>query len=168
MTEYFEAFDDDDAPLGLVPRDVVHARGLWHRSAHIFVFAADGRMLIQRRAADKDLYAGCWDLAVGEHLQPGETYAAGAARGLLEELGIRAEPVPVGALVRNEWVSDGACDREIQQAFVLHYDGPLKVDPVEVAEVRHIAPDDLSRWMAAEPEAFTPWFRSEMARLGMP
>ena len=165
MTEFFEAFDDDDNPLGLVPRDEVHARGLWHRSAHIFVFAADGRMLIQRRAEDKDLYAGCWDLAVGEHLQPGETYAEGAARGLAEELGIFAQPSPVGVLVRNEWVSDGARDREIQQAFVLHYDGPIQLDPVEVAEIRHIAPDELRRWMAEAPEAFTPWFRSEMERL---
>lgn len=38
-----------------------------------------------------------WDLSVGEHLQPGETYEHAAYRGLEEELGIKAE---AGALRR--------------------------------------------------------------------
>ncbi len=58
MPEYFEAFDDADQPLGLVAREEVHRRGLWHRSAHVLVWSSDGALLLQRRVAHKDLYGG--------------------------------------------------------------------------------------------------------------
>ena len=50
--EYFDTFDVDGTWIGQAPRAEVHARGYWHRSAHVFLFDGDGRMLLQRRAAD--------------------------------------------------------------------------------------------------------------------
>ncbi len=167
MTEHFEAFDDDDRPLGLVPRGEVHRLGLWHRSAHVFVFSTLGHMLLQKRVLHKDLYAGCWDYAVGEHLKPGESFADGAARGLQEELGLAAVPEPVGEIVRNTSRGhEGQVDREIQQAFLLLHDGPFRPDPAEVAELRYVTTTQLARWLRT-PGRFTPWFASELARLDL-
>ena len=98
MSELFEAFDDDGASLGLVPRETVHQLGLWHRSVHIILHNYAGEMLLQRRSLDKDLYGGLWDYAVGEHLKPGESFDAGAARGLQEELGVEADVEKIGEI----------------------------------------------------------------------
>jgi isopentenyldiphosphate isomerase len=166
--EYFEVFADNGACLGLVPRAEVHRRGLWHRSAHCFVWNSRGEMLLQRRAPDKDLYAGSWDYAAGEHLKHGESYLRGMQRGLLEELGLaNIWPVADGPLCREALQWPGGIDAEIQQAFVLITDQPIQVDGVEVVAVRWVDRNTLLGWIDAAPDAFTPWFLREMRRLSI-
>ncbi len=162
--ELFATFDRHGGELGLRPRHEVHRLGLWHKSAQVFVFDPSGLLLIQRRAPDKDLYADLWDYSVGEHLKPGEEFQAGALRGLREELGIAEVSglQPLGGLRWVEIEGAGYTDREIQQAFRCEYDGDLRVDPVEVAEVRYISIAELQAWMTAAPEDFTPWFLTDL------
>lgn len=170
MTEQFEIFDEDGTPLGLAPRAEVHRHGLWHRSAHVFLFTPAGALWIQRRAAGKDLYPDRWDFTVGEHLTPGETYLAGALRGLVEELGIEDAPLePVGPVRRHTCRVAGTdlLDREFQQAFRGTWDGTVTADPAEVAEVRCIEPSALTTWMQRAPDDFTPWFVSELQTLNL-
>jgi len=165
MTEFFETFDDAGAPLGLVPRNVVHARGLWHRSVHVFLFRSDGTLCIQQRAPDKDIYPGRWDLTVGEHLQPGEDYAAAAQRGLREELGIDGvELTPLGTEqpFRCDLPERGIADHDLQAAFRGVFDGPLEPDGVEVTAVRSIGAAQLHAWIARAADDFTPWFLHDL------
>jgi isopentenyl-diphosphate Delta-isomerase len=167
-TELFETFDDDGRATGLVARAEVHARGLWHASAHVFLFDGSGALYVQRRAADKDLFAGRWDLSVGEHLRPGERHLDGALRGLAEELGVTGVALDaLGGIRRWEYASPdlGVIDRELQQAFRGRYDGVLRPDPAEVAEVRALPLDQLARWIGRAPAAFTPWFVAELNHL---
>lgn len=168
--EHFETFDDDGRPLGLVPRSRVHALGLWHRSTHVLLFAAADVLIVQRRAADKDLSPGCWDLSVGEHLKPGEDYLTAAHRGLAEELGVTGVTLaPLGGPHRFEHrvrsdSGQSLVDRELQQAFSGHHDGPLRPCALEVAEVRGVALAELAAWVRRRPDDFTPWFLSELHR----
>lgn len=168
MTELFETFDDAGRPLGLVPRDEVHARGLWHRAAHVLLFTGDGRLYVQRRADTKDICPGRWDLSVGEHLTPGESFEAGAHRGLAEELGVTDVALTPLAGVRSNRLDlpeRGIRDHELQQAFRGVYDGPVTVDPTEVAAVDALSLADIEAWIAREPEAFTPWFLADLRTL---
>ncbi len=87
--ELFPTYSATGAAGPLVPRAQVHQQGLWHKAAQVLVFYPNGALLMQQRSASKDLYAQLWDYSVGEHLQPGESYAQAAARGLAEELGLR-------------------------------------------------------------------------------
>ena len=171
MSELFETFDEAGEPAGLVARDEVHARGLWHRSAHVFLFDSAGALLIQLRAPGKDLYPNHWDYSVGEHLKPGEDYLDGALRGLREELNVTGVSLqPLGTLIRSR--TEGAADatsygrafldRELQQAFRGCYDGPLTPDHDEVAEVRWVTIAALRAWVAREPEVFTPWLLRDL------
>jgi isopentenyldiphosphate isomerase len=82
--ELFETFDDDGRPQGLVPRNEVHRRGLWHRASNVFLFDRDGCRFAAALGAQRRV-ANAWDLSVGEHLQPGETFEQAAHRGLAEE-----------------------------------------------------------------------------------
>lgn len=168
MTEYFQTYDEDGRPTGQVPRAEVHAKGLWHRSVNVFVFHPDGRLYLQKRSADKDVWPGAWDLSVGEHLKPGETVEQAARRGLDEELSIRGiEVEPWGPEIRFKTVdaAKGVHDHEIQQCFRAVYDGEPRPDPEEVSEVRLMAIDELKDRVAREPERFTPWLRNCLAKL---
>jgi len=162
MTEYFETIDEDGRPAGLVPRSEVHKKGLWHRSVNVFLFHPDGRMYLQKRAADKDVWPDAWDLSVAEHLQPGETFVEAARRGLEEELSIRDIEVEAwGREFRFKTVDDekGIHDYELQQCFRATFDGKPQPDAAEVSEVRLMEVEELKRLVEEEPDRFTPWLR---------
>lgn len=170
MEEEFETCDADGVPLGRAPRSRVHAEGLWHRAVHVWVGHPDGRLWLQRRGWDKDINAGAWDVSVGEHLQPGEGYAAAALRGLREELGIAADELePLGEVraVCLDRPVQGIHDHELQQAFRAVHPGPVHPDPDELAEVRLVSRAALRAWLAEDPHAFTPGCRNDLEVLGL-
>lgn len=169
VVELFETFDDDGRPQGLVPRHEVHRRGLWHRASNVFLFDAAGQLYLQQRAAGKDVWPNAWDLSVGEHLQPGETFEQAAHRGLAEELAVRGVTLtPLGDVVRGciEIPELQIRDFEFQQTFRGVYDGPITADAAEVSAVRRITLSELAASVAATPEQFTPWLRSRLRAFG--
>ncbi|MBS1890083.1 MAG: NUDIX domain-containing protein [Actinobacteria bacterium] len=86
--EQFEIFDEKENLIGTAPRPEVHKNGYFHRATNIFVLNPKGELLIQKRAANKDICPSLWDLSCAEHLKCGETYKDAAIRGLKEELNI--------------------------------------------------------------------------------
>lgn len=168
--EQFETFDEHGAPAGLAPRSRVHEEGLWHRAVNVFLFRSDGRLLLQRRHRDKDVWPGAWDLSAAEHLKPGESYRDAALRGLSEELGVSdADPEPLGGVVKSrvEEARTGVRDYEFQQAYRIVFDGAVSPEPAEVAETAEFQLEELARAFAERPDDFTPWFRSTVQRLGL-
>jgi isopentenyldiphosphate isomerase len=168
--ELFEIFTEAGERLGTAPRSTVHAEGLWHKSAQVFLFNSAGRLYLQRRVDDKDVCPGLWDQSTAEHLQPGETYLQGALRGLAEELGVTGVNLaPLGEPYAGRLDQDdlGVHDHELQQAFSGTWDGPVHIDPQEVAEVRLIALDELRDWIRRAPGDFTPWFLRDSVRCGV-
>lgn len=168
--ELFETFDSAGNPIGLVPRSRVHREGQWHRAANVFLFRSDGRLLLQRRRADKDVWPGAWDLSAAEHLKPGETYLQGAQRGLREELGVEnVSPEFLGGVLVSRVVDAdaGVRDCEFQQAFRVVFDGPVSPDPDEVSETAWYSLEELAGAFAQRPGDFTPWFRRSAAQLGL-
>lgn len=169
VEELFETFDDDGRPLGLVARSEVHRRGFWHRASNVFLFDSRGLLYLQRRAAGKDVWPNAWDLTVGEHLQPGESFKQGALRGLSEELAITGVALePLGDVVRGsiEIPELHIRDNELQQSFRGVYDGEVLPDPAEVADVKRLSLPALAVEIAANPDAFTPWLRSRLRAFG--
>ena len=89
MPELFEIFDARNQPLGYVKeRNLVHREGDWHRTAQVYVLNAERELLCNLRHPDKDVFASLWDVCIGGHLAPGETYFEGAVREMGEELGV--------------------------------------------------------------------------------
>jgi len=166
--ELFETFDRNGRSLGLVPRSEVHARGLWHRSAQVFVFDREGRLLMQQRSAHKDLYGDLWDYSVGEHLTPGESFFDAACRGLREELSIvDVVPEPIGLNRWYEQRGENYHDAEIQQAFSVHYDGMVHPDLREVQDYRWRTLDEVQDLMSHHAATLTPWFINDVIELGI-
>ena len=169
MSELFQTYDECGHELDLVERAQVHKLGLWHRSSVVYLFHPDGRMYVQRRAACKDLYENLLDHSVGEHLIPGETHEQAAHRGCHEELGISAldlDPLGAERRLRNEFPGQGIRDFEIQRVFKGVYEGPMRLDPLEVAEVTLFSLEQLAARIKQAPETFTPWFANDLKVFG--
>lgn len=93
--EIFDVVDAIGMPTGeTVERKEAHAKGIRHRTAHIWVIRKkEGRwqVLLQKRAQNKDSFPGRWDTSSSGHIQAGDEPEESAVRELGEELGIQAE-----------------------------------------------------------------------------
>ncbi len=61
--------DGNDRFLRWTDRATIHRERLVHRSIHVLVFDPGGRLLIQRRHADKDTFPRHWDSSCAGHVE---------------------------------------------------------------------------------------------------
>ena len=92
--KFIEAGELDELALGrAMPRGVVHAKGLWHRSIHLWVIDPfNESCLLQRRSMHKDTNPGCWDTSVAGHITSGDDSWTTALRESEEEIGLPIRP----------------------------------------------------------------------------
>ena len=166
-SEIFDLVDENDQVIGQAKRGDVHRQGLLHRAVYAWVFDAQGRLLLQKRSPMKKIGPNQWDLSVAEHLQPGEDYRTGIARGLQEELGIVVDKSmlrgPLAPTHKRELhQEDGFHDVELVQSFVLdNYEGRVLLQDGEAVEYRWASLEDLQLELSESPAAFTVWMREE-------
>jgi len=142
MAEYLDIYDAAGNRIGRAERSRCHGDpSLLHHTAHVVVIhPVTGEILLQKRAADKDIQPGRWDTAVGGHLAPGESYEEGAARELHEELGLRGDfllTILFDARIRNEIESEDV------RVFGLFHSGPFAFQKEEIDEVRFFSAGEL-------------------------
>jgi 8-oxo-dGTP pyrophosphatase MutT (NUDIX family) len=142
--------DRENRVTGSTPRSRMRAGRLPHRASFVFVFRSSGKLVAQQRTATKDVYPGYLDLAAGGVVLAGESYDESAARELAEELGIRGVPLDPHF---EFWFEDDFV-RVWGKAYSCVWDGPLALQPEEVAAVQEMAPETI---LAGEADApFTP------------
>lgn len=133
------------------PKTAVHELGLWHASAHVWIYDGHGRVLLQRRSHMTWNYPDCWDISSAGHVSTGETGLAAARRELQEELGIAVRPGQLQLLKivrRAPWdVTYGTRHREYQYIYALQLpkDTKFKLQLLEVSGVRWVALPELLR-----------------------
>ena len=155
--------DADAAVIGSMDKLAAHQRSMRHLAFSVVLFAGDGRVLLQRRAAGKYHFARRWSNTCCSHPRPGEPLRAAGRRRTREELGFDPGPVevqggfwyeardPASALVEHEYdvvlvgaFDDGAVDRE-------------GFDPAEVEATALMTVDAVRRACAEAPDDHTPW-----------
>ena len=155
--ECFDIVNEQNEVVGQEKRQIVHKTGLWHRGVHVFLFTADRRLLIQKRSQTRDKFPGTLDCSVSEHLKPGESYLAGAIRGLHEELGVG--DIPLTRLVQFK-MNYGPNDNEFSEVFEGTFDDAtqITVDPHEVDGVAFHTIRELEKMMEGRDSPISPWF----------
>lgn len=145
-TELVDVVNDDDRAIATVTRAEMRANNLQHRAVSIAVLGTDGRLLVHRRALNKDVWPGMWDLAAGGVVGAGESYEAAAARELEEELGIVVDVwQPLG---EGRFADDSV--KLIGRGFIAVHDGPFRFIDGEIEEVRWVDRDQLNVLLASE------------------
>jgi len=140
--EIFDVLDEAGQVIGRATRAEVHQNpALIHRAVHILVFRPDGRLLLQRRSAAKDIDPGLWDSSVGGHVDAGEDYPTAARRELFEELGL----ADLSLQPLYDFIYRSAVETEAIRSYRAEWAGPVTPHPVEISEVRD--------WTRAEIEA---------------
>ncbi len=152
--EQFDVVDDDDRVVGQLARSEVHRRRLQHRAVHVFLFRADGCLLIHKRADNKAEFPSVWTSSCSGHVSAGDDYDATAVRELFEELGVES------AVERLKKFA--ACDDTSREFTVLYRccsDAAVTPDPVEITSIRWMSVDKIQDWVMRSPQDFSPAFR---------
>jgi isopentenyldiphosphate isomerase len=159
--EIFDLVDLNDHVIGQVRRGEAHRDpALIHRSVQVLVFAHDGRLLLQRRSASKDLVPGYYCASASGHVASGEDYATTAERELAEELGISVPLTYISkALVRSE------PETEISALYATVSDGPYQFHPTETNGGKLFAVDEVWDGIIYGDLLVTPALRVAMEEL---
>jgi len=177
VIELIDLLTPDGRPTGArKPKHEVHRDGDWHRAAHVWIIASDGRILLQRRSPRKENNPNLWDVSAAGHLSAGETAIDAAVRETREELGlnISRDELKLVATMRESCVLNNNTyyDNEFHEIFVVRRDADidaLTLDLEEVAEVKwadDLRPDDSFVPHAEEYALLSRWLRSDARRGG--
>ena len=158
--------DEADREIGSLAKTAGHlGSGTLHRAFSVFLFDAEGSVLIQQRAAGKVLWPGYWSNACCSHPRPGEAVEAAARRRVREELAVECRLDYLYKFRYQARFGDVGAEHELCYVYAGYPGGALKADPAEIADHRWIAPDELSKAIAANPEHFSPWMKLEWQRI---
>ncbi|MDJ0522263.1 MAG: isopentenyl-diphosphate Delta-isomerase [Planctomycetota bacterium] len=158
--------DEDNNIVGHLPKADVHAGdGLLHRAFSVFLFDAEGRLLLQQRSASKPLWPLFWANSCCSHPRRGETEAEAASRRVLEELGIEAELEYVYTFTYHARYEDKGSEHERCSVFLGRVTDQVQTNENEIAAVRWLTAEEVDAALAAEPERYSPWLKMEWARL---
>jgi isopentenyl-diphosphate delta-isomerase len=156
MDELLDIVNDEDIVIDQQMRPVVHQLGLQHRGVHVFLFTRDGKMLVQKRSADRAASPSAFDCSVSEHVKAGESYLEAAVRGMKEEMGV--EGIEVKPLVKFR-MNYGINDNEISTLYEGIVDpAKVKFDPVEIEVINYHSLDELREMINEGNVQFCGWF----------
>lgn len=86
-----EVMDDNNRPLAVLSKDIVHRQLLPHRSVQVLVFNVDKKIYLQRRSKQKRFYPGRWDVSARTHPRLEESTFDATLRALRDELNLEVE-----------------------------------------------------------------------------
>lgn len=160
MAGLLDVLDDRGRVVATLPRDEVHARGLLHRCVHVFVLDPRGRLWLQRRAPDRELWPGLWTSTASGHVDAGEGEEQAARRELREEMGLEA-PLRRVAEFRHR----DAREHEVAGLWVGSSEAAPRPGP-EVMEVQALARAELAELRGSRPGDFAPSFGAALRAHG--
>ena len=159
--------DEADREVGHLDRARCHqGRGVLHRAFSLLIFNPAGELLLQQRAASKQLWPLYWSNSCCSHPRRSETMETAIHRRLYEELGLRC---PLQFLFKFQYQAQfdaAGAEQELCSVFVGRTSGPLRIDPNEIRAYRWISPAALQAELAGSgADRFTPWFMMEWERI---
>jgi len=157
--------DRDEAVGSMSKGDAHDGEGVLHRAFSLFVFDTEGRLLLQRRSADKRLWPLYWSNSCCSHPRVGESMEVATSRRLSQELGISAQLEFIYKFMYQANFSSYGSENEFCSVYLGRCTETPRANQTEIAEWRFISAEALDRELEDQPEQFTPWFKMEWRKL---
>ena len=174
MDEIIEIWNENGVPTGkTATKSEIHRNGWFHPTVHIWFYTADGLILLQKRAAEKETFPDLWDVSVAGHVQAGETPMEAALREVHEEIGLHLSSDELEFLDRfkSENVhGEDLIDREFHYCYLSPLKSPLESLRPEQGEVSALQLIPLLKfaeeaWGLGRPGKYVPHDRKYYARV---
>ena len=151
--------NENDEPIGLMPKLEAHEKAVLHRAFSVFVLNDNNEIMLQQRAAHKYHSPLLWTNTCCSHQREGETNIAAGNRRLMEEMGFSTELKDLFHFIYKAPFDNGLTEHELDHVLIGYYNGKPEINPDEVASWKWMSIDDVKSDMAANPEIYTVWFK---------
>lgn len=155
----------------VLSRKDIHAQGKIHRSARLYLFDQEKRLLIQRRSAYKDHLPNELSISVAGHLDAGEPSFQAIQRELQEELGINPQEVKIEFLFSHrldKQLSPTFIDCQFNDVYIAfhHFNiAEIQFDEEEVSEVMLVSFSKFKEMVQVSPSVFGDIEKKELKEL---
>lgn len=158
--EIFPIVDEEGKLIGTATRKECHSGSfLLHPVVHLHVFNENDELYLQKRAPDKDIQPGKWDMSVGGHIDLNETILEALFREAQEELNM-GDFIPVFAF---RYVFQSEIEKELVTSFFTYYSDKIEPNQAEISEGKFWSLKEINENLGKG--VFTPNFESEFQRL---
>ncbi len=148
MDELIDILTPEGKPTGKTAlKSEAHKNGWFHATVHIWLFTADEKILLQKRALTKKVFPGLWDISVAGHIAAGESVLSSAKREVFEEIGLEIqekELIKIGTRIHQVSHKNGIQDNEHHHVFIAELKVNLSELRIQKEEVDAIKLFDLS------------------------
>ncbi|TGV00402.1 NUDIX hydrolase [Flavivirga rizhaonensis] len=136
MDEYIDIVTKEGKPTGKSElKSIIHQKGLYHNTVHIWFYTKKGDILLSQRSAKKTICPLMWDVSVAGHIDSGETIKQAAVRETKEEIGISISEndlKKIGVFECFQTYKSGIIDNEFHNTFICELKVPMsKLIPQE-------------------------------------
>lgn len=122
MDEYIDIVDANGKPTGKSElKSIIHQKGHYHNTAHVWFYTKEGEILLSQRAAKKTICPLLWDVSVAGHIDAGETVKQAAIRETKEEIGLLISETDlnkIGIFECFQTYENGIVDNEFHNTFI--------------------------------------------------
>ena len=148
MDEFIDILTPEGKPTGKTAlKSEAHKNGWFHATVHIWLFTANEKILLQKRALTKKVFPGLWDISVAGHVSAGEDIIAAAKREVFEEIGLQLQEkdfIKIGTRIHQVSHPNGIQDNEHHHVFIAELKVPFEQLTIQKEEVADIKLFDLS------------------------
>ncbi|SFS69144.1 NUDIX hydrolase [Lutibacter maritimus] len=163
MDEYIDILNDNGEISGKTClKSEAHKKGLFHQSVHIWIVDYEKNVLIQKRAASKDVFPNLWDVSVAGHISAGEQPEISAIREIEEEIGLsvsKDELQYIGTSKKKIIHKIDLIDNELHHIYICRINfnfDTLRIQREEVSEIKTIELSNLIKEVLNEKNCFVP------------
>lgn len=157
--EYVILVNTNDQKLGLMPKLEAHEKALLHRAFSVFIMNAEGKTMLQQRAAEKYHSPLLWTNTCCSHQRDGESNIEAGKRRLQEEMGFSTELKELFSFVYKAPFDNGLTEHELDHVMLGNFDGKPDINLDEVADWKWMYPADIKDDIANNPDLYTEWFK---------
>lgn len=168
MIEEVVLVDENDSPIGTVPKSQVHSENTpLHRAFSSFVFNSKGEVLLQQRSSKKKTWPLVWSNSCCGHPLPNEDREDGVVRRLKDELGlsVKRSDIVFMSHYRYCFTRFGIMENEICPIYVLFCDDTPSINPEEVESIKWMEWAKYVEETKTNPENWSEWCVEEVALL---
>jgi isopentenyl-diphosphate delta-isomerase len=151
--------NQNDEPIGLMPKMEAHEKAVLHRAFSVFVLNKKNEIMLQQRASHKYHSPLLWTNTCCSHQRDGETNIQAGSRRLFEEMGFETGLKELFHFIYKAPFDNGLTEHELDHVMIGYYDNEPKINPDEVENWKWMSIEDVAKDIQLQPEIYTVWFK---------
>ena len=151
--------NENDEPVGLMPKLEAHEKALLHRAFSVFILNERNEIMLQQRAQHKYHSPLLWTNTCCSHQREGESNVEAGTRRLQEEMGFSVPLKELFHFIYKAPFVNGLTEHELDHVMIGYYNDEPIINPDEVEAWKWMKIEEVKEDMILHPEKYTVWFR---------